>query len=85
VPPSSGRIGILGPVELVGEEPILLGGVKERCLVAALAVRCGETVSAASLVDALRGDDRPRTAPKTLPNCVLRVRRALARAGAWPS
>jgi DNA-binding SARP family transcriptional activator len=81
VPPGSGRIGILGPVELVGEEPVLLGGVKERCLVAALAVRCGETVSAASLVDALWGDDPPRTAAKTLQNYVLRVRRALARAG----
>jgi DNA-binding SARP family transcriptional activator len=81
VPPGSGRIGILGPVELVGEEPVLLGGVKERCLVAALAVRCGEAVSAASLVDALWGDDPPRTATKTLQNYVLRVRRALARAG----
>ena len=83
VPPGSGRIGILGPVELAGEEPVLLGGVKERCLVAALAVRCGEAVSAASLVDALWGDDPPRTAVKTLQNYVLRVRRALARAGGF--
>jgi DNA-binding SARP family transcriptional activator len=80
VPPGSGRIGILGPVELMGEEPVPLGGVKERCLLAALAVRCGEAVSAASLVDALWGDDPPRTAAKTLQNYVLRVRRALARA-----
>ena len=81
VPPGSGRIGILGPVELVGEEPVPLGGVKERCLVAALAVRCEEAVSAASLADALWGDDPPRTAAKTLQNYVLRVRHALARAG----
>ena len=81
VPPGSGRIGILGPVELAGQEPVLLGGVKERCLVAALAVHCGEVVSAASLVDALWGDDPPRTAAKTLQNYVLRVRRALARVG----
>jgi DNA-binding SARP family transcriptional activator len=79
VPPGSGRIGILGPVELVGEGPVMLGGVKERCLVAALAVHCGETVSAGGLVDALWGDDPPRTAAKTLQNYVLRVRRALTR------
>ena len=78
--PGSGQIAILGPVELMGEEPVPLGGVKERCLLAALAVHCGEAVSAASLVDALWGDDPPRTATKTLQNYVLRVRRALAQA-----
>jgi DNA-binding SARP family transcriptional activator len=81
VPPGRGRIGILGPVDLVGEGPVLLGGVKERCLLAALAVHCGEAVSAACLVDALWGDDPPRTAVKTLQNYVLRVRRMLARVG----
>ena len=81
VPPGSGRIGILGPVELVGEGPVPLGGVKERCLLAALAVRCGEAVSTGCLVDALWADDPPRTAAKTLQNYVLRVRRALTRAG----
>jgi len=81
VPPGSGRIGILGPVELAGEGPVPLGGVKERCLLAALAVHCGEAVSTGGLVDALWGDDPPRTATKTLQNYVLRVRRALARAG----
>jgi hypothetical protein len=60
--PGSGLIGILGPVELIGEEPVPLGGVKERCLLAALAVHCGAAVSAASLVDALWGDDPSRTA-----------------------
>ena len=78
--PRNGQIGILGPVELLGDGPVPLGGVKERCLLAALAVHCGEAVSAASLVDALWGDDPPRTATKTLQNYVLRVRRALARA-----
>jgi hypothetical protein len=47
--PWSGQIGILGPVELMGEEPVPLGGVKERCLLAASAVHCGAEVSAASL------------------------------------
>jgi DNA-binding SARP family transcriptional activator len=80
-PPGRGRIGILGPVEVIGEEPVPLGGVKERCLLAALAVRSGEAVSAACLVDALWGGDPPRTASKTLQNYVLRVRRALAGVG----
>ena len=78
--PRNGQIGILGPVELLGDGPVPLGGVKERCLLAALAVHCGEAVSAASLVDALWADDPPRTATKTLQNYVLRVRRALAQA-----
>ena len=50
-------------------------------MLAALAVHCGETVSTAYLADALWGEDPPRTAAKTLQNYVLRVRRALARAG----
>jgi DNA-binding SARP family transcriptional activator len=65
----------------MGEGPVRLGGIKERCLLAALAVHCGEAVSAAYLVDALWGDDPPRTASKTLQTYVLRVRRALAAAG----
>jgi DNA-binding SARP family transcriptional activator len=75
------RIGVLGPVELVAGGPARLGGVKERCLLAALTVRCGEAVSAAALVDALWGDRPPRTAAKTLQNYVLRVRRALGSTG----
>jgi DNA-binding SARP family transcriptional activator len=50
----------------------------ERCLLAVLAVHCGEAVSVAALVDALWGDDPPRTAGKTLQNHVLRLRRAMA-------
>ncbi|HTQ88614.1 MAG TPA: BTAD domain-containing putative transcriptional regulator, partial [Streptosporangiaceae bacterium] len=75
-PEGGWRIGILGPVELRG--PVQLGGAMERCLLAALAVHCGEAVSAESLVDALWGGDPPRTAAKTLQNYVLRVRRAMA-------
>lgn len=74
-PEGGWRIGILGPIELRG--PVQLGGAMERCLVAALAVHRGEAVSAESLVDALWGDDPPRTAAKTLQNYVLRVRRAM--------
>jgi len=75
-PAGQWRIGILGPVELRG--PVQLGGAMERCLLTALAVHSGAAVSAESLVDALWGDDPPRTAGKTLQNYVLRLRRAMA-------
>ena len=73
-----GRIGILGPIQLVGDGPVQLGGSKERCLLAALVVRSGQAVSDGYLVDALWGDEPPRTAAKTLQNYVLRLRHALA-------
>jgi DNA-binding SARP family transcriptional activator len=72
------RIGILGPVELAGNGPVRLSGAMERCLLAVLAVHCGEAVSTAALVDALWAGDPPRTAGKTLQNYVLRLRRAAA-------
>src|SRR5215471_3460989 len=74
-PEGGWRIGVLGPIELRG--PVHLGGAMERCLLAALAVHRGEAVSAGSLIDALWGDDPPRTAAKTLQNYVLHVRRAM--------
>jgi hypothetical protein len=43
------------PGELMGQEPVPLGGVKEPCLLAALAVRCGQAVGTAGLVDARGG------------------------------
>ncbi|HEX3258940.1 MAG TPA: BTAD domain-containing putative transcriptional regulator [Pseudonocardia sp.] len=69
---------ILGPIEVVvphGE--VVLGGAKERCLLAVLAVHTGEVVAEERLVDALWGGSPPRTAVKTLQNYVLRLRRRL--------
>ena len=69
---------ILGPIEVVvprGE--VVLGGAKERCLLAVLAVHTGEVVAEDRLVDALWGATPPRTAAKTLQNYVLRLRRRL--------
>src|SRR5690349_20164864 len=54
-----------------------LGGAKERCLLAVLAVHRGEVVAEDRLVDALWDGAPPRTATKTLQNYVLRVRRRL--------
>jgi DNA-binding SARP family transcriptional activator len=72
------RVQLLGPVEVVGSAGhVRLGGPKERCLIAALAVHPGETLTEGQLVDALWEGDPPRTAAKTLQNYVLRLRRRL--------
>ncbi len=71
-------VRVLGPVDVVGPDgDVRLGGPKERCLLAALAVHPGEAVAEDHLVDALWDGDPPRTAAKTLQNYVLRLRRRL--------
>ena len=69
---------VLGPVEVVGPDGVVpLGGAKERCLLAVLAVNAGAVVAEDRLVDALWDGSPPRTATKTLQNYVLRLRRRL--------
>jgi len=69
---------VLGPVEVVGPDGFVpLGGPKERCLLAVLAVHTGAVVGEDHLVDALWDGAPPRTAAKTLQNYVMRVRRRL--------
>ena len=69
---------VLGPVEVVGPDGVVpLGGAKERCLLAVLAVNAGTVVAEDRLVDALWDGSPPRTATKTLQNYVLRLRRRL--------
>ncbi|MFN2608522.1 MAG: BTAD domain-containing putative transcriptional regulator [Acidimicrobiales bacterium] len=75
------RLSVLGPIEVViGGSPVPLGGPKERTLLAVLVVNAGSVVSDARLIDALWGDDPPRTAVQTLQNYVLRLRKTLRRA-----
>src|SRR5436853_1054837 len=72
------RLCVLGSLEVVdGESPIPLTGAKKRALLAVLAVNAGHVVSESRLIEALWGDEPPRTATKTLQNYVLRVREAL--------
>jgi DNA-binding SARP family transcriptional activator len=69
---------VLGPVEVAGPHgTVALGGPKERCLLAVLAVHAGEVVGEDRLVDALWDGQPPRTAAKTLQNYVMRVRHRL--------
>ncbi len=73
---------VLGPIEAVGPGGVVaLGGPKERCLLAVLAVHAGTVVAEDRLIDALWAGSPPRTAAKTLQNYVLRLRRRLAGSG----
>jgi predicted ATPase/DNA-binding SARP family transcriptional activator len=68
-------VRILGPLEI--ERPdrrVTVHGHVQRRLLAALLVAEGRTVSVASLVDSLWGDDPPRSARNTLQSHVARLR-----------
>jgi DNA-binding SARP family transcriptional activator len=65
-------------VQVVGPHGVIrLVGARQRALVGLLALNAGRVVTQARLVDALWGDDPPRTAVRTLYSHVARVRRAL--------
>src|ERR1035437_7798870 len=69
---------ILGPFEVVEQQrPVLLGGPKQRALLAILLLRRGEAVSSDRLIDQLWGERPPATAAKTLQGHVSHVRKAL--------
>jgi DNA-binding SARP family transcriptional activator len=72
------EFGILGPLEVTHHgEAVLVGGAKERSLLAILLLRANEAVSVDRLVDDLWGVRPPVTARKSLQVRVARLRRAL--------
>jgi DNA-binding SARP family transcriptional activator len=72
------EVRVLGPLHVFdGAREVPIGGARERTLLAALAVRPGDALSADQLVDALWRERPPRSAAKQLQNHVLRVRKAL--------
>jgi DNA-binding SARP family transcriptional activator len=72
------EVRVLGPPEVFdGAREVPIGGARERTLLAALAVRPGDALSADQLVDALWRERPPRSAAKQLQNHVVRVRKAL--------
>ncbi len=76
------QISVLGPIGVTGPAGTAeLSGVRQRALVGLLAVRAPALVPRALLIDALWGEDPPRTAVKTLQSHVARVRQALDRCG----
>jgi len=69
---------ILGPVEAVGDDgPLPLGAPKQRALLALLLLNANTVVSRDRLVDALWGDEPPRSAVSSLQVYVHGLRRAL--------
>jgi DNA-binding SARP family transcriptional activator len=69
---------ILGPLEISGEDgPIPVAGQKQKAVLALLLLNAGRAVSTDRLIDALWGDEPPRTAATSLQNFVSQLRKAL--------
>src|SRR5207248_2795164 len=69
---------ILGPLEVsVRGEPLPLTGQKQRALLALLLLEANHVVSTDRLVDALWGDQPPRTAATSLQNFISQLRKLL--------
>jgi len=69
---------ILGPLEVVDETgPLLLGGQKQRAVLALLLLEANRVVSIDRLVDSLWGENPPKTAMTSLQNFVSQLRKTL--------
>ena len=76
--PGTLEYGVLGPLEVAGPDGALpITGRNERTVLALLAAWEGEVVSTDRLVDAIWGDDPPRSSTKVVQNLVLRLRKVL--------
>ena len=72
------EIALLGPLEVrAGGGLIAISAPKERATLAFLALRAGTSVSSSQLIDALWGEDPPRSAHKALQTYVSNLRQAL--------
>jgi DNA-binding SARP family transcriptional activator len=71
---------LLGPLEVLVEgEPVVLGGQKQRGILALLLLQPNQVVSTDRLIDELWGERPPRTVDAYIQNCVWRLRHALGR------
>jgi DNA-binding SARP family transcriptional activator len=69
---------ILGPLEVVDVTgPLLLGGLKQRAVLALLLLEAPKAVSTDRLIDSLWGEQPPRTAATSLQNFISQLRKAL--------
>jgi DNA-binding SARP family transcriptional activator/class 3 adenylate cyclase len=75
-------LGILGPIEVHADgAPVKLGGIRQRTVIAVLALHPNQVVSVDRLVDDIWGETPPSTAVHTIRVFVSRLRRALSAAG----
>ena len=77
------ELGLLGPLEVRIDDgaPVALGGVRQRALLAVLALHANQVVSTDRLIDELWGEHPPSTAVHTVQVFVSRLRGALGPAG----
>jgi DNA-binding SARP family transcriptional activator len=69
---------VLGPLEVLEDgEPLSLGGRKQRMVLAMLLLEAGRVVSSERLIDAIWGDEPPRTALTSLQNSISQLRKLL--------
>jgi len=69
---------VLGPLDArLGDESLVLGGGKQRAVLAVLLLRAGEVVPVERLVDEVWGTDPPPSAAHTLESYVSRIRQLL--------
>ena len=69
------RVTVLGSLSVDGDGEQLAR--RDRVVLAALAIRPGEPVSADVLADALWGEAPPATWPKVVQSCIVRIRKVL--------
>ncbi|MEV4709470.1 AfsR/SARP family transcriptional regulator [Actinoplanes sp. NPDC049316] len=72
---------ILGPLALTTGEPGVLGGNRERKILAALILLANQSVTTDFLIDVIWQDSPPHTARQQVQNCVGAVRSRLRRHG----
>ena len=69
---------MLGPLEVrAGDGPLLLGGEKQRAVLAVLLLSANRVVARERLIDELWGEEPPETAVETLQAYVSRLRKLL--------
>ena len=69
-------VNVLGPLSLEGDASVRIAP-RDRVVLAALAMRPHEAVSADRLADAIWGDSPPATWQKVVQGCVVRIRKLL--------
>ncbi|MGI9594558.1 MAG: AfsR/SARP family transcriptional regulator, partial [Acidimicrobiales bacterium] len=72
------RIGLLGPLVVeIADRPIPVTAARQRSVLAVLALQVGTSVSAVSLLEAVWGDDLPRTGSRAVAYQISKLRTLL--------
>ena len=75
--PSGVNVRVLGPVEVLSDGVVRLGGPKQRTVLALLAAEVGRPVSVETLIDGVWGDEPTAGARSTLQTYVSNLRAAI--------